>query len=81
MASREAQIEWRGRVASDEGVSRFIPFKGSVVPILQHLDKNIRSGLSYSGASTVRELQSKARFIRQTSAGQLESSTHIMRRR
>jgi len=77
MASREAQIEWRGRVSSDEGVSRFIPYKGSVVPILESLDKSIRSGLSYSGAMTIRELQARAKFIRQSSSAQIESSTHV----
>lgn len=77
MASQEAQIEWRGRVASDEGVSRFIPFKGQVVPILEKLNKNIKSGLSYSGATTIVELQSKAKFIRQSVSAQIESSTHV----
>ena len=77
MASQEAQIEWRGRVASDEGVSRFIPFKGSVLPILEKLNKNIRSGLSYSGATNIRELQAKAKFIRQSVSAQIESSTHV----
>jgi IMP dehydrogenase len=77
MASKEAQIEWRGRVSSDEGVSRFIPYKGSVRPILKSLDKNIRSGLSYSGASTILDLQVKAKFIRQTISAQVESSTHV----
>ncbi len=77
MASREAQVEWRGRVSSDEGVSRFIPFKGSVGSILESLDKSIRSGLSYSGAMTITELQAKAKFIRQSSSAQVESSTHV----
>ena len=77
MASKEAQIEWRGRVAADEGVSRFIPFKGPVTPIIKGLEKNIKSGLSYSGADSIRKLQSSAKFIRQSSSAQVESSTHV----
>ena len=42
------------------------------------IENGIKSGLSYSGARTIRELQAKARFIRQTTAGATESSTHIL---
>jgi len=80
MASKEAQIEWRGSVGSEEGVSTFIPYKGCVVPILAEMRKGIRSGLSYSGARNILELQSKAEFIEQTPSGLVESKTHIMDR-
>ncbi len=77
MASKEAQSAWRGRISSIEGVSHVVPYKGSVKGVLHDLGAGIRSGLSYSGARSIRELQAKARFIRQTSAGAIESSTHI----
>ena len=77
MASPEAQLNWRGRYSSNEGVSRTVPFRGPVTNILYELDKGIRSGLSYSGARNIRELQAKAEFIIQTQAGAKESSTHI----
>ena len=80
MASPEAQIEWRGSTSSHEGVATTIPYKGSVHFILGELERGIRSGLSYTGARTITELQTKAQFVRQTSAGQIESSTHILRR-
>jgi len=80
MASKEAQKDWRGKYSSNEGVSTTVPYKGSVMPILRDLDNGIRSGLSYSGAHTLPLLRSKAKFIYQTSAGQVESSTHIMRK-
>ena len=80
MASRSAQMEWRGKSSSPEGVSTTIPHKGSVVDILQDITGNIKSGFSYTGATSLEILQSKATFIRQTHAGQLESSTHILRR-
>ena len=79
MASKDAQVEWRGRTASLEGIATTVPCKGPVADILLELDRGIRSGLSYSGARTITELQAKARFIRQTSSGQTESGTHILR--
>jgi len=77
MASPEAQIEWRGRYSSNEGVSRTVRLKGGAAEVLFEIDKGIRSGLSYSGARNVRQLQATADFIAQTSAGAKESSTHI----
>ena len=80
MASPEAQMEWRGSTSSLEGVATTIPYKGGVHFILGELERGIRSGLSYTGARTLPELQARASFIRQTAAGQIESSTHILRR-
>ena len=80
MASAEAQHAWRGKSSSPEGVSTTVPYKGSVVDILQDLAGGIRSGLSYSGVRSLEELRCKATFIRQTHAGQSESSTHILGR-
>lgn len=79
MASKEAQKEWRGKVSSIEGVASMVPYKGSVEHVLEEIEVGIRSGLSYSGARSIRELQARAMFIKQTSAGQIESSTHIRR--
>jgi IMP dehydrogenase len=78
MASKEAQINWKGNYSSYEGVSTRVPFRGSVKDILSDLERGIRSGLSYSGARTIPELASKAEFIAQTTAGLSESRTHIL---
>ena len=77
MASKEAQINWRGKYSSFEGVSARVPHKGQVSDVLLDLEKGIRSGFSYSGARNLAELQSRAEFVIQTSAGQSESGTHI----
>jgi len=79
MASKDAQVEWRGRTASLEGVATTVPCKGPVADVLEGLTRGIRSGLSYSGCRTITELQTKARFLRQTNSGQTESGTHILR--
>ncbi len=78
MASKDAQMDWRGHTASEEGVSSTVPYKGDLKDILSSLEKGIRSGFSYTGASSMSEFHSKAKFIKQTTAGQRESFTHIM---
>jgi len=80
MASKEAQIDWKGKYSSFEGVSTRVPFRGPMEEILFNLEKGIRSGYSYSGARNATELQVVAEFIHQTSAGQSESNTHINQR-
>jgi IMP dehydrogenase len=80
MASKDAQMDWRGKASSLEGISTSVPFKGSARDILEQLDNGIRSGLSYSGARTINEFWSKAKFVRQSAAAAHESSTHILSR-
>ena len=77
MASVEAQIDWRGHTASVEGVTSTVRYKGPVCNILEDITRGLKSGMSYSGSSSITEFQCKATFIRQTSSGQIESSTHI----
>ncbi len=77
MASKDAQLDWRNKSSTPEGVSSYIPFKGSVLDILSDLRGGIKSGLSYSGARTLSELRCKAEWARQTVAGSQESNTHI----
>ena len=79
MASKDAQIDWRGHAASVEGVSSTVPVKGSISDVIKALEVGIRSGLSYSGAYCISDLQAKSSFIIQSSAGAVESSTHIDR--
>ena len=78
MASKDAQMNWRNRSSTPEGVASYIPYKGSVVDILGDLEGGIRSGLSYTGVRTLAELQNKAQWSRQTSAGTVESGTLIL---
>lgn len=80
MASADAQIDWRGKTSSLEGIATTVSCKGPVDDVISELVRGIRSGLSYSGARSITELQAKAEFIRQTSSGQAESATHILRR-
>ena len=80
MASKDAQINWRGKYASLEGVSARVPYRGSVADVLSDIERGIRSGFSYSGARNMIELWTKSEFIVQTNAGMKESQTHITTR-
>jgi len=81
MASKEAQIDWKGKYSSYEGVTSRVPHQGPVWRILEDLERGIRSGFSYTGARNLRELQSKAKFVTQTTSGLSESRTHITTRK
>lgn len=81
MSSPSAQMDFSGSFRSNEGISTTIPYKGSVVDVLKEILWGVRSGLSYSGARTIKELQEKAVFIRQSPAGQQESFTHILNKK
>ena len=76
MASREAQLKWRGRVSVVEGESTMVPYKGPMLNTITDLLEGVRSGVSYSGAMTIRELRSKARFVTVTPQGVLENRPH-----
>ncbi len=77
MASKDAQIDWRGHTASIEGVSSTVPYRGSVRGRIDEICTGIRSGLSYAGARNISELQAKAQFMNQSSSGTREGLTHI----
>jgi len=80
MASKAAQQDWKGDYSSNEGVSAVVPAKGPVSEVLKDLRNGIASGFSYAGARNIEELQSNAHFIRQTTAGKVESSPHILQK-
>ena len=80
MASKEAQMDWRGKYSSNEGISTRIPYKGTVKDVLQDIRNGIASGFSYSGARNIIDLHCKAEWVRQTGAGQTESRSHILGR-
>jgi IMP dehydrogenase len=59
-----------------EGVEGRVPYKGSLGALTDQLVGGLRSGMGYVGASTLKELQEKSRFIRVTAAGLRESHVH-----
>jgi IMP dehydrogenase len=87
MASLGANIERNKREGNDltqeeiedyvaEGVEAAVPYRGRAREILTQLVGGLQSGMSYSGAHTVEELQEKAIFVRMTGSGLKESGPH-----
>lgn len=75
MASREVQKEL-GKTAAAEGVSQLKELAGPVSDVLKELEGGLRSALTYSGAANLSDFRNKAKFIRVSSATQLENIPH-----
>lgn len=80
MASREARQAFYGKdyqqVPEGEAFTN-IPEKGSVISVVEELAMGIKSGLSYSGSTSIKELQQKAIFYEVTPAGFTEGTPHF----
>jgi IMP dehydrogenase len=87
MASLTANVDRievdKGQVANSdyekvvpEGVEAMVPHRGPVKEILHLLVGGLRSGMTYSGATTLDELRANAEFSRITNAGITESRHH-----
>ncbi|HBG74541.1 MAG: IMP dehydrogenase [Chloroflexi bacterium GWB2_49_20] len=72
--SAEDQEDWDKVIP--EGVEAVVPYRGKVEEVLFQLVGGLRSGLSYGGGKTIREMQEKAEFIEITPAGYRESRPH-----
>ena len=79
MASSEVQQDYHGGVAewkTAEWVSSHVPYREDEDAILADIIGGLRSGLTYGGAATIRELQRKLDYIEITPAGRTESLPH-----
>ena len=59
-----------------EGVEALKEIAGSVVEVVTQLAGGLQSGMGYLGAATLEDLRKNARYVRLTSAGFHESTTH-----
>ncbi len=76
MASAKAQSEFGIEEINEEGIALTVKYKGSVRHILPRMTKGLRSGLSYSGARTIKELQEKAKFVKISYNAYIEGKPH-----
>ena len=58
-----------------EGIVGRVPYKGSLSEVIYQMVGGLRSGMGYTGSRTIEDLQ-KAKFIKITSAGVMESHPH-----
>ena len=80
MASKEAQLQWRGHVSSEEGVAYRSPYKGPVSVTLDLIKKSLKSSFSYSGVKNLKEFQYNSLFTKITQSGMAESKPHILQK-
>jgi IMP dehydrogenase len=59
-----------------EGIEGRVPYKGSLVSILQQLAGGLRAAMGYTGSKSVAEMRTRPHFVRITSAGVRESHVH-----
>jgi len=59
-----------------EGVEGQVPYRGPAGAILHQLAGGLRAAMGYVGAATIPEMQTRAEFMRVTSAGLRESHVH-----
>lgn len=59
-----------------EGIEGRVPYKGSVVHIIQMMVEGLKAGMGYAGCKTISQLQKKAKFIKISAAGVRESHVH-----
>ena len=59
-----------------EGIEGRVPYKGGLANILHQLLGGIRSSMGYLGCSNLKELHTKAKFVKITNAGMKESHVH-----
>ena len=81
MASKAAQKNWKGSYSSIEGVSATVKYKGTTTKVVNEIMSNVRSGMSYSGVSSLEELREKAVMMIQTASTNLEGNPHIYNRK
>ncbi len=59
-----------------EGIEGRVPYRGSLRDVAYQLVGGLRSGMGYAGAATLHDLRAKARLVRITNAGLIESHPH-----
>ncbi len=59
-----------------EGIEGQVPFKGPARDVIHQLVGGIKAAMGYTGAATIEELRTRAKFIRITNAGLSESHVH-----
>ena len=58
-----------------EGIAARVPYKGTLREVIYQLVGGLRAGMGYCGAKDIEALH-KAKFIRITNSGMLESHPH-----
>ena len=77
MASKKAQLSWRGTSSVEEGISTTIQYKGSVLDIFEQIRGGLGSGCSYSGTEALETLRYVAMYTTISSNSVKENTPHV----
>lgn len=77
MASKEAQLDWRGEISGAEGIATKIPYKGSVISIFDNIVNGLQSGCSYTGVDQLSDLAANSMYVVVSPLSKQESIPHI----
>lgn len=78
MASKEAQLNWRGEVSVSEGASTKIKYKGSVNNLFNEIKGGLSSGCSYTGVNKLADLVEYAEYVTVSNNTVKENSPHAL---
>ncbi len=59
-----------------EGIEGMVPHKGPISDVVYQLIGGLRAGMGYTGSANILELHKRAKFVRVSSAGLVESHPH-----
>ncbi len=59
-----------------EGIEGRVPYKGSMMNIINQLMGGLRSGMGYTGCANIETMRTRPEFVRVTSSGVRESHVH-----
>lgn len=59
-----------------EGIEGRVPYKGSLIPIVNQLVGGLRASMGYVGCKDINEMRTKPQFVKITGAGMKESHVH-----
>jgi IMP dehydrogenase len=79
MASAEAHTDFKGELPSwktAEGVATKVAYRENEDQIIGDIIGGLRSGLTYGGSASIKELQRKLNYLEMTPAGLRESHAH-----
>jgi IMP dehydrogenase len=59
-----------------EGIEGMVPYKGPLSAMVQQLVGGLRAGMGYCGCASIKDLQTRSRFVKISPAGLKESHVH-----
>ena len=74
--SKDRYFQTNNKKLVPEGVEGRVPYRGAASETVYQMMGGLRSGMGYCGAHNIRELRTKSKFVRITSAGLKESHPH-----